>query len=849
MEIQPTIEQQLHAVHVEQVYARLPLSLSSTIVLATVVAAVQWPVVDRTHVIVWWTCFALMTLGRFVMWLLHRRARPTPEESAGWSRAFVVGALVAGLMWSAALWLLMPPTEAVHQLFLIVVVVTTLAAGAVALASLWEATLVFCVPTALALIVRLVTFGEPRYVILAAMVPLFLAPILVSARRMYTTIRETLALRTDLEQQRELRRSTESFVLSLIDKLPIGLYRNTPEPGGRFIMANPALVQMFGYESFEDLRRTPVAELHVDPAARQEISDTLLREGNFVAEEVHFKRKDGSHLWAAVTATVNRDPDGQAYFDGTIIEVTKRREAEDALRQAMQEAEAGSRAKSEFLANMSHEIRTPMNAIIGMGHLMLDTELEPQQRQYVEIIRSSANSLLTIINDILDFSKIEAGKLTLETHAFELSKLISTVMDTTALSGHEKGLELSSTIDSNVPKQLRGDLGRLRQILVNLVGNAIKFTRSGSVRIKISLDSQNDKLATLRFRVSDTGIGITADRLDNLFEAFSQADSSSTRRFGGTGLGLAICKRLAKLIGGSIGVESEVGRGSTFWFLAPLEKLPGDEDGDRYTPTPAYTVRVDTKQRRKIRILVAEDNPTNQLVAMKMLQKLGFMADAVENGDQALTALAGRHYDLVLMDVQMPVMDGLETTRAIRAPDSKVLNRHMPIIAMTAHAMKGDEDDCLAAGMDGYLAKPVQLDALREKIDRQLLGLGSDQRNVEDLSHRPSTEVLDLEGLLGRLGRDRDLADEVIRVFLQDAPIKISGMVKAVDQGDPATAKRLAHTLKGASSNVGADALHRIARAAEEAAAGGDLDEVSRLLGPLQEEMVRVQIVSTKWRG
>ena len=842
-----SIDHQLRAELLAQVNARLPISMVSTLILASIVAAVLWPGGNRTHVVVWWSCYFLVALGRFVTWLLYRRARPAPEESAGWSRAFLAGALVAGLVWSSSLWLMLPRANTMHQAFLIIVLVTTMAAGAVALAGMWEAAVAFCTPIAASLMVRLLTLGEPGFVFLGLMVPLFGAPIMLSARRMYATIRETLSLRAVIEQQREKRLSTESFVHSLIENLPIGLYRNTPEPDGRFEMANPALVQMFGYDSFEEFRRTPAKDLHENPSERRAFSDKLLADGDYAAKEVLYKRKDGSNIWGAVTVTVNRDEDGTAFFDGTIIDVTERRKAEDALRQAMREAEAGSRAKSEFLANMSHEIRTPMNAIIGMANLLLDTPLQQQQHQYVEIVVSSAESLLTIINDILDFSKIEAGKMTLETHPFELSKLVNSVMDTTALSGHEKGLELTSTIDLDVPHRLQGDLGRLRQIMVNLVGNAIKFTRSGSVRIRVSLDNQTEEQATLRFRVTDTGIGIVASRLDNLFEAFSQADSSSTRRYGGTGLGLAISKRLVKLIGGSIGVKSEVGRGSTFWFSAPLEKLPGDEPID--TPTPTYTVRVDTKRRRRIRILVAEDNATNQLVALKMLQKLGYKADAVDDGGQALTALSSRHYDLVLMDVQMPVKDGIEATRAIRAVDSQVLNRHVPVIAMTAHAMKSDEDACLAAGMDAYLSKPVQIEALRRAIDRQLLGQGSEKHQVAELTHQPSSEVLDLEGLLARLGQDQDLADEVIRVFLEDAPTKITGLEQAVAQGEPTLAKRLAHTLKGASANVGANALNRIARAAEEAAATGDLEEVGRLLKPLQEEMVRVQLASTEWQG
>jgi two-component system sensor histidine kinase/response regulator len=788
----------------------------------------------------------------------------------------------------------------------------------------------------------------------------------------------------DRQRAQEALRESEGRIRLILDSAAEAIYGIDCD--GNCTFCNPATLRLLGFQKTEDLLGLNMHKVmhhtHAD-GTRYAVEDCniylSLKTGDGVhSDEEVLWRADGTGFPAEYWAYPIRNEGDIVGAVVTFLDITERKRAEEALRKSKEAAEAGSRAKSEFLANMSHEIRTPMNGIIGMTDLALDTELTIEQREYLSLVKSSADSLLHVINDILDFSKVEAGKLELEETEFEIRSLFSETLKTLAVRADKKHLELSARVADEVPRIVVGDPTRLRQLIVNLAGNAIKFTERGNIVVDADLESGPGDGVHLHIRVSDTGIGIPPEKQQLIFDPFAQADGSTTRRFGGTGLGLTISRRIVEMMGGRMWVESEAGRGSVFHFTATFKHAAAPAfDSERFerqalqglsilvvddntanrnilgemltnwrmNPTLAESgvtalhaieevqrerrvfpvmlldsqmpgmdgfdlaervhknsalagsvvmmlsangrlveaarcrelgVRVfvtkpvgqselldailrvlgvrgavdrlsetishaeEKPKGRSLNILLAEDNPVNQKLAIRLLQKAGHRAVLATNGREVLEALkqvSPPSFDAVLMDIQMPEMDGMEATAAIREQE-KSSGKHLPIIAMTANAMTGDRERYLGGGMDGYISKPIHPLSLSAEIERCLAGNQRSTTMTEN-SSKPDEQV-DRASLLERVEDDQELLAEMIHLFRDEVPQLLDAMRNSLQQGDLKSLERSAHSMKGAAGNLSANVAVDAASRLEQSAKNGDVESSKANLATLQSAIDRL---------
>ena len=795
------------------------------------------------------------------------------------------------------------------------------------------------------------------------------------------------------------KRFVDNIISSMIDSLVI------VGEDGVIKKVNEATLKLLGYDEHE-LEGKPFGLIMLEDHKGSGTTEDLINAGSVGNLERTYLAKDGTRIPMLISSSVMRTDEGT--FEGLVCvaqDITERKRAEEELQRAKEsaeqanaklretnrnleeatvyakemaaQAESANAAKSEFLAMMSHEIRTPLNGILGFSQLLLgDGSLNPEQRDFVSTIYSSGTALLGVINDILDFSKIEAGKMELECIDFDLMSVVEGIGDVLGHKAAEKGLELTCYVDHQAPTRLRGDPGRLRQMLLNLTGNAVKFTDRGEVTVEAKLVVETSEKARIRFEVRDTGIGIPQDRQALIFDRFTQVDGSTTRKYGGTGLGLAIVKRFVEMMGGTVGLESEEGKGSTFHFTVdlPVQKAPafeipmpgavnvhglpvlivddnptsrhllcematcwgmrpsvansGDaaleiievakQDGrefelaiidarmpemdgfalveemkhrdDLYQPTiimltsagrigdgarcrelgiSGYLMKPVKKSdlwdaimialgnspaegkepelitqhslrenRRSLKVLVAEDSAINLKLVVRLLEKRGHKVESVGNGRAVLRAIERRPFDLILMDVQMPEMDGLEATAAIREREGAT-GAHIPIIAMTAHAMKGDRERCLDAGMDAYVSKPVRAGELFEVIEGTIPAIGRGGLGMPQ--ERDASEIIDWEAAFKHFEGDVELMKEIAEMFLEESPVLMDTMREALDRGDSGALERAAHTVKGSVGNFAAESAFQAAQRVEQIGRDGNMVEAEEAYRALEEELERLK--------
>src|SRR5216110_1366874 len=958
----PQVEAEVRRAALGQLLKGGPLAESLHVVLVLIVAALVWDSLPRALTIGWVGAVTAAAALRTWWRLGLSRRTATPEEALRGVRLTVAG---VGLTWgfgaAAAI-----PALGLDEAALILVVLAGIVAGATGTLvadrrSFHYLLITVLLPPTIGILLQ----GHSRPHLLAVvLIAMFAWGMDRVHRRAHRTFAERIRAAALLERSTQELARQHAYLDALIASTPVAIAVLDDQRSVRSV--NAAFESLFGYTAGEVVG-AGIDGLIVPESLRSESTEleTRVRRGETVRVEVERMRKDGRRIQVRLSAAAVR-----AAADGALValyeDISDRKAAEAAMREARDLAERVARARSAFLANMSHEIRTPMNAVLGFVELVLDTELGAEQRRALELVRSSSEALLTILNDILDYSKIEAEHLELESIPFDLPKVVHATATLLAVRAREKHLELTVDVPPDVPHLVRGDRTRLRQVLMNLIGNAIKFTEEGEVDVSATVAGHHGDRTSVRCRVRDTGIGISEQQRASIFDEFTQADASMTRRYGGTGLGLAIARRLVALMGGELTVTSEVGRGSEFSFTLPFPveasaaaQAPGrraslggrrllvvddnetnrrilrdmlgaegvavheahradaglealrraatagtpfdlaildaqmpDQDGfelatairgdaqlgrtrlliltsagqrgdgercrqlgiQAYLTKPIAradlieavgTVLAETpsagggadlvtrhsiaESRHSLHILLAEDNPVNQQVATAMLLKRGHQVDVVANGREAVDAVAAEHYDVVLMDIQMPEMDGFEATARIRAlPQGATL----PIIALTAHALSGERERCLERGMSGYLAKPFKAHDLFAAVE----GRGADGAEPPAAAPAP-VDVAGFRRTMEEAGA-AEAVDGILATFVQTLPQRLDALATATGAGAAEPIQRAAHAFKSAAGTIGAGRLAALLEDMERAARDGDVagacDKLERVRGEAQ---------------
>lgn len=825
-------QHKLYTERVKMMYQGLKISQIGTFLSGVLLVFSLKAVIPLNHLMIWFACLMVTIVFRLsLLFYFNKNINKKDLITKKMEYQFILGVFLSAAVWGSSAIFLYPENSLLHQTMLHLIILGLVGTSMGTLTPSYKSIVMFMNISALPLIIRLFMISDNNSFILGLFGLLFIIVGVLNGKRFNRNLKETLSLRNDVDKNRLRMTINNNKYRTLYEKSEDAMLLIS---GGHFFKANEAAAKLFKFDSIDELLSTSPFDLcpEYQPNGKtskenaREIVNKVFESGYYRSEWL-IKIKNGDIIPSDVTLT-------SIEFDSKTVVLCIARDISES-KSLEQDLINANQAKSEFLANMSHEIRTPMNGVIGLNDLMLNNPLNKEQYKRAVTIKQSALSMLNIINDILDFSKIEAGKLEIHNHDFNFNDFIHDFSSSIVNAIEEKQLDFNYQAGAELAGWYHGDSGRIRQILTNLIGNAIKFTQKGHITLGYEVKEKNEVDCIVHFFVKDTGIGINKTQQETIFKRFTQADNSTTRVYGGTGLGLSICKQLTRLMGGEIGFDSTVNEGSHFWFTVQLSSVEAPQ-----LKTPNLTPQNANINFMESRVLVVDDNKTNLLVAGQMLEYLGVIIETANNGQQAIDCLNEKHYDLVLMDCHMPVLDGYQATKKIREMEFKHNSSQLPIIAFTASAMKGDKEKTLAAGMDDYIAKPIKLETIQRKLIKwlpigtpHLIETSTQNQHMHATENKEtdtSTEIKELfnyEDLKKRLLDNHALIQKIMSNFFNDTLSKFDVLKQAIDSFKYDEAVKVAHDLKGVSANLSLVELSQLMETIEFAARGQKAHELS----------------------